>query len=92
MLPERFDVTGSAAALNKLENLNTEAIDLSKINKSTTIDAKVLIPEGLSLVSGTSDGMVKVEINLDKVVQKNISLDIKYINLDEKYEVKLANR
>ena len=89
VLPERFDVTGSAAALNQLENLNTEAIDLSQINKSTTLDIRVLIPNGISLVSATSNGMVKVEINLDKVVQKNLSLDIKYINLDEKYEVKL---
>lgn len=87
VLPERFDVTGSAAALNQLETLNTEAIDLSQINRSTTIDAKVLIPNGLNLVN--SNGMVKIEINIDKVVQKNLSLEIKYINLDENYEVKL---
>ena len=56
------------------------------------MDARVLIPSGLSLVNGNDSGMVKVEINLEKVVQKNISLDIKYINLDEKYEVKLRKR
>ena len=56
--------------LNQLENLNTEAIDLSKINKNTTMDAKVLIPDGLSFVSTSSDGMVKVEINLNKVSAK----------------------
>ena len=89
VLPERFDVTGSAADLNQLENLNTEAIDLSKINKSTTMDAKVIIPDGLSLVSTSGAGMVKVEININKVVQKTISLDIKYNNLDPKYDAKL---
>jgi len=89
VLPERMDITGSAAALKQIENLNTEAIDLSKINNSTTLDVRVIIPSGLSLVNGNDSGMVKVEINLDKVVQKSISLDIKYINLDEKYEVKL---
>ena len=91
VLPERFDVTGSASALNQLESLNTEAIDLSEINKSTTLDARVLIPNGLSLVNGGSgNGIVKVEINLEKVAQRNLSLDIKYINLDEKYEAKLS--
>ncbi|MBU3091406.1 hypothetical protein KPL35_04895 [Clostridium sp. CF011] len=93
--PERFDVTGSVDALKQVGNLNTEAIDLSKINKSTTMNVKVLIPGGLSLVSGTA--LVKAEINLDEVVKKNIdevvqkkiSQDIKYINLDEKYQVKL---
>lgn len=90
VLPERFDVTGSAAALNQLESLNTEAIDLSKINSSTTLEARIMIPNGLSLVNGGSgNGIVKVEINLEKVVQRNLSVDIKYINLDEKYEAKL---
>ena len=104
ILPERLEVTGSVAALKELEKLNMEAIDLSKIDKSTTINVKVLIPNGLSLVSGSA--IVKVEINLnkvvkkdvdkeikkdvDEVVKKNLSQDIKYINLDEKYEVKLA--
>jgi len=89
VLPERLDVTGSAAELSQLENLNTEAIDLSKINKSTTIDSSVVIPDGLSLVNTSSNGIVKVQITLNKVVQKNLSLDIKYINLNEKYDVKL---
>ena len=75
------------------------------------MDVKVVIPGGLSLVSGTA--LVKAEVNLDEVVkkdqneavkkdqnevvkknidevvQKKLSQDIKYINLDEKYQVKL---
>jgi len=89
VLPDHFDVTGSAADLNQLESLNTETIDLSAITKSTTTDAKVLIPDGLSLVSTNAEGIVKVEININKVVQKNLILDIKYNNLDPNYDVKL---
>ncbi|MBU3142746.1 YbbR-like domain-containing protein [Clostridium sp. CF012] len=97
VLPERFDVTGSIADLNQLENLSTEAIDLSKISESTTMDAKVIIPSGVSLVSASGESVVKVEINInkvvekipDKVVEKTLSIDIKYNNLDEKYDVKL---
>lgn len=102
VLPQRLDITGSAVELNALKYLNTEAVDLSKINKSTTMDTKIIVPNGLNLVG--SNGMVKVEINLnnkngvdgannagnvDKILQKNLSLGIKYNNLDEKYEVKL---
>ncbi len=90
VLPERFEVTGSAAGLNLLQILNTEPIDLSKIKNNTTMDVKVLIPNELNLVDSSSNGLVKVEINLQKIVKKNISLDIKSINLDEKYDVKLA--
>jgi YbbR domain-containing protein len=89
--PERFDITGSAAELNKLENLNTETIELSKITNSTTIEANVIIPDGLSLVSGDAQAIVKVVINLNKVVKKELSLDIKYINLGPDYEAKLAS-
>lgn len=84
VMPERFDVTGSVDALNSLIILNTEAVDLSKITKSSTINVKVIIPDGLILVSGTP--VVKVEINLDKVVQKTVNLDINNINLDATYQ------
>jgi YbbR domain-containing protein len=92
VLPERFDITGSAEALNNIENLNTESIDLSKISETTTTDAKVTIPEGLSLVNATSEAVVKVQINVIKIVQKSISLDIKYVNLDTNYEVSPLNK
>jgi YbbR domain-containing protein len=91
VLPERFDITGSAEALNNIEYLNTESVDLSKISKTTTIDVKVTIPGGLSLVNATSEATVKVQINVIKIVKKNISLDIKYVNLDSNYEVKPLN-
>ncbi|MBK5240831.1 CdaR family protein [Clostridium sp.] len=91
VLPERFSVTGSADALNNIESLNTEPIDLSKVSKTTTIDAKVTMPNGLSLVSNTSDALVKVEINVIKVVQKSISIETKNVNLDTNYEVSPLN-
>ena len=96
VLSEPFDVSGSATELNQIKNLNTEAIDLSKISKSTTMDVKIIIPNGLKLVG--SNGMAKVQINLknqngidkvEKTLQKSLSLNINYINLGEKYEVKL---
>lgn len=88
-LPEKLQITGSAAALNLIDNLNTEDIDLSEISKNTTLEVKALLPEGISLVDTKSAGIVKVEIKLNTIVHKSLSLDIKYINLDEKYEVKL---
>lgn len=103
-VPETMDITGSIADLNNLNYLNTEPVDLSRITKNTTIDAKVIIPDGLNVVSGSA--MVKVQISInsqnaasaadttvatDKVVQKNLDLDIKSINLDSNYEATLDN-
>jgi len=89
VLPEHFDVTGSAADLNQLDSLSTEAIDLSKINKSTTLSTKIVLPDGLSLVNNNDGGTVKIEVNVNKIVQKNISLDITPNNLDPNYDAKL---
>ncbi|MGH4052221.1 MAG: CdaR family protein [Clostridium sp.] len=100
--PKQFSVTGSVEALDKVANLDTQDIDLSKIDKSTTISTKVIIPDGLTLVSGTDN--VNVEVNLDKVVaekpvaevtadapvQKSISQGVTYINLNKLYEAKLS--
>ncbi|HEY8805175.1 MAG TPA: CdaR family protein [Clostridium sp.] len=97
VIPEKFDVTGSAAALNQVKTLNTEDIDLSKIEKSTTMDAKLLIPDGLTLASGNATTQVQfkldkvVQKNTTEVIQKNTSQNIKYVNLDEKYGAKLGN-
>ncbi len=105
VLPEKFDVTGSAAALNGVKTLNTEDIDLSKIDKSTTMNAKVLIPEGLTLVSGGATAQVQFKLdkavsknttqviqnNVDKLAQKTLRQNINYINLGDKYGAKLGN-
>ena len=88
VIPERLDVTGSVVALNEIESLNTQPIDLSEIKNSTTLNVEVMIPEGLSLVND-GNNIVKVEINLSIIVQKNLSIDIKYTNLNENYEAKL---
>jgi YbbR domain-containing protein len=106
--PKQFSLTGSASDLDKIENLNTQDIDLSKLDKSTKISTKVIIPTGVTLVSGTDD--VDVEVNLNKVVakdateiakeeadeaankvvQKSISQEVKYINLNDLYEAKIG--
>ncbi|MBU3160326.1 hypothetical protein KPL37_11260 [Clostridium frigoris] len=103
-VPEALDITGSLTELNNLKYLNTEAVDLSKINKSTTINTKIIVPNGLNLAGGSN--VVKVQVNLnnqnvangadkaekvDKTVQKDLSLDIKANNLNANYEATLDN-
>lgn len=89
VLPEKFDVTGNVAALNLIDKLNTEAIDLSEINKNTILDTKIILPEGINFVDAKITGSVKVEITLNNIVRKSLSIDIKHTNLSDKYDVKL---
>ncbi|WP_298842056.1 CdaR family protein [Clostridium sp.] len=104
-IPEALTIAGSSAELNNLDYLNTQDVDLSKIVKSTTMETKVIIPNGLNLVSSTATIKVQVNLNnksvantqttetttkkVDKTIQKDLSLDIKAINLNANYEATL---
>ncbi|MCB2295075.1 hypothetical protein LGK95_16450 [Clostridium algoriphilum] len=103
--PEKFDVTGSSNVLSEVKTLNTENIDLSKIDKSTTMKVKVIVPDGLTLVNGNATTEVQLKLDkvnsqdtteviqndVDKLAQKTISQNINYTNLGENYGVKLGN-
>ncbi|MCY6483444.1 CdaR family protein [Clostridium aestuarii] len=79
-------ITGDPKGLVKIDKLDTAFIDLSSIkSEKTNIKLKVIIPEGIKIISG--EGTIDTQIILDKVIQKNISLDIEYQNLNEIFDV-----
>lgn len=87
--PEKIDVSGEEEILSKINVLNTEIIDLSKLGENDTVETKVLVPKGVTLVN--SNGIVKVKFNFDKGIQKTLSLDIKTINVGNNYSITMDN-
>ncbi|MBU5267895.1 CdaR family protein [Virgibacillus proomii] len=57
---EEVEVFGSKSALQNLKEIRTEAIDLSKITNSGTIETNLAIPEGVSVAGGK-----KVEVTVE---------------------------
>lgn len=89
LTPDKVDIAGGDN-LNNITSLDTEPIDLSTLSPGKTITAKIIVPDGVTLTN--SDGTVKIKVNMDKIIQKNFSLDIAVKNLSDGYDVSLNNQ
>lgn len=85
--PETVDIAGDENVISKISNINTENVDISKINNKDNIEAKLLIPQNVILVN--NNGIVSLKANLDKSVQKDFNLDIQTKNLGTDYTATL---
>lgn len=88
-LPEKIDIAGDEKILESIQGLDTEPIDLSKLNGNDSIEAKVIIPKSVILVN--SNGTVNVKISYDKGTEKELNLDIQARNIENNYTVDLSN-
>lgn len=89
ILPDKVDVAGGDL-LNNITALDTEPVDLSTLTPNKTITVKIIVPDGIILTSNSA-GEVKLKVNMDKIIQKNFSLDIGIKNLDAAYSAVLNN-
>ncbi|HEY5563613.1 MAG TPA: CdaR family protein [Clostridiaceae bacterium] len=76
---DKVDIAGSTDALNSITGLDTEPIDLSAITNGKAVNAKLILPNGITIVSG--DGTVTVNAVVSKIIQKNLNLSIALLNL-----------
>lgn len=83
--PEKIDISGDESVLSKINGLDTEVVDLSKLEGKDTVEVKVVIPSGVTLVN--SNGIVKAKVDSDKGAQKVLNLDIQTRNIGNNYTV-----
>lgn len=87
------NITGSGDALSKVQSIDTEVFDISKLEKTGEVNVKLNIPEGVNVPSGTDYIKVKFTIQekenkptqneTEKTVSKNLSLVVNYNNLKD---------
>jgi YbbR domain-containing protein len=87
--PDKVDIAGDEAVINAITSLDTEPIDLSTLTPNKTIVAKIVIPAGSGVTLLNSDGTVKLKANLDNIIDKSFTADIKLKNVGEGYTVTL---
>lgn len=83
------EITGSESQIARIEGINTENIDVSTLNGNDTIEAKVILPKGITLVNGGNT--VKLKVNFDKSTQKQMTVNIQTKNLDAAYNASLSS-
>ncbi|MCY6371505.1 YbbR-like domain-containing protein [Clostridium ganghwense] len=85
---DKVIITGEPKDLVKIEKLDTEPIDLSILtSEKTDLKLKLVLPVGIKLVKG--EEYINTQIILDKIVQKNININVKVKNLPEGVSVNL---
>lgn len=82
------DITGSDAEIAKVSKIDTEGIDISSINGRDSIDVKVNLPYGVTLLNGSDT--VRLKVDFDKSSQKQVSVNIQTVNLDSSYSASLS--
>ncbi|WP_411679061.1 YbbR-like domain-containing protein [Clostridium thailandense] len=85
--PEMIDIAGDEKVISNVNSIDTEDIDISKINNKDSIEAKIIVPKNVILIN--SNGTIKLNINFNKSTQKELSLDIVTKNLGNNYTANL---
>jgi YbbR domain-containing protein len=79
--PKSIEVAGASELIDQIKDINTAPIDLSSITESTTVDANLIIPEGIHSVN--NEKTIKVKFTIKKHSEKTLNIPISYINLGE---------
>lgn len=93
--PEKVDIAGKESVIKDINAIDTETIDLGKMEGEENLQAKLIVPQGVKLVSGT--GVVKLKINSselnnsNKTSQKEMKLNIQIKNLGDAYTAQLSS-
>jgi YbbR domain-containing protein len=78
IIPRRIEVIGNNDIIDQLKSIYTEPIDLSKVSGDTTLEVKLQLPQGVTLVK--PDTIVKVKLTLKKPSQRTFKITIKTKN------------
>lgn len=85
--PENVDIAGDDSVLDSIQSIDTEPVDLAKINGSDGTDVKLVVPQGISLVN--NNGYVKVKVTSEKISQRTLPVSVTIKNLKDGYDALL---
>lgn len=90
LLKNKVSIIGDQKALDTITSIDTEPIDLSKLkDERTNISAKLILPNNVKLVD--NNNVVEGEVILNRVIQKNFTININPVNIQEGLNAKLDN-
>ena len=88
--PQSIRVSGAEKVLDNLEELVVGSVDLSTIETNTVLTFPIVLPDGVTNLSGVTD--VMASISFENLAVKKVLVDnIKVINVPEGMEYDLMN-
>lgn len=79
-------ITGEDSKLNEVNQIETEAVDLQGVNKSTSKDVKLVVPEGITVLGDIKTITVKIEVS-KSVSKKSFKVPIVFNGLGENLDM-----
>lgn len=86
---QTVQIFGDEDVLSNISSVDTQPVDLSRITDSKTINVKLNLPDGVTAADGNT--YVSVDVNVEKTIQKNFSININPVNVDNKFNASLDN-
>lgn len=80
---DKVDIAGNPEVIDKIDSIDTMPIDLSNITNSTSVNAKLVCPTGITFVN--CNGTIKVTVNADATVQKSFTVNLQQKNLGSSF-------
>lgn len=77
------NIIGSSDALSGVQSIDTEVVDISKLDETSELNVKLVLPEGVVVTSGQDSVKVKVILKAQENVSKTLSIPVQYNNLKE---------
>lgn len=93
IIPNKLYIKGNVKEVDKVDFLETENIDLSKIRENKIIDIKLKLPDNILLASDKID--IKANIEIDKMEDKEMEIPLSNIimkNLSEDRKVEFISK
>lgn len=83
----KVDIEGDSSIVDGINSIQTENIDLSKLNGQDTIDVKLIVPKGVIVVDSTGTARVKItyDKSYSKTIQKTMTLPVSLKGLNPIY-------
>ncbi|HYF75104.1 MAG TPA: CdaR family protein [Candidatus Nitrosocosmicus sp.] len=86
VFPEEILVTGKQQALQGINSLKTEKIDITEGTADISREVKLVLPEGIELVNANEK--ISIFVNIEKITTTEITAgSIEYVNLPEGLEL-----
>lgn len=82
-------IKGEKQAVNNVTLIKTEPLDLTSITGNTVLELNLNVPENVTV--DTNMTTVKVNIEVEKSIERQISSEVEIRNLNEKYIAELSN-
>lgn len=75
------NILGNSDDLSKVQSIDTEVVDVSKLEGTSELNIKLVLPEGVIVTNGQDYVKVKVRLKAQENVSKILSITVNYNNL-----------